>query len=63
MGDNYLRVNVPLRDLPPGMSSEASDARPQNIKGMQEIGMELAENMDLELDRFVDLLINSQDIG
>ena len=52
----YLRLNVPLRDLPPGVSSDMDDASPGNILGLRELGREVAERRDADLTRFARLL-------
>lgn len=53
----YLRLNVPLRNLLPGMSSNLDDACEANLIGLRELGLELAERQTAELDRFAELLV------
>ena len=53
----YLRINMPLRDLPPGSTANLDDASEANLNALREMGMELAERMDAELSRFAELLV------
>ena len=55
--EQYLRMNVPLSKLPPGISSNMDDASPGNLRGLCELGMELAEQHDAQLTAFARRLI------
>ena len=57
--DQYLRINVSLRDLPPGMSANMDDASQSNLTGLHELGMETAERFAQQLDAFAELLIQA----
>lgn len=57
--DQYLRINVDLGRLPPGVTSEMDNAEETNMHGLRELGAETAERHSADLDRFAELLIQS----
>ena len=59
--ENLLRLSPSLKELPPGMSTDLSDASPKNMEGMIELGQELVEKNIKEIDNFLDLIIEEQE--
>ena len=55
----YLRINVDLDRLPPGVTWEMDNADDRNLRGLHELGAECAERLDDKLDRFAELLIHT----
>jgi patatin-like phospholipase/acyl hydrolase len=55
----YLRINVELDRLPPGVSSDLDNADLRNLAGLRELGAETAERFDAQLDRFARLLLDA----
>lgn len=49
----YLRLNI---ELPIGVSPDMDDASRQNLNALKELGTELAQNSEKELDKFLKLL-------
>jgi len=60
--DNLLRLSPTLKQLPPGMSTDISDSSSTNVAGMLELGQELIEKNVKNIDRFLDLMIEQDEI-
>ncbi|MEQ8787340.1 MAG: patatin-like phospholipase family protein [Pirellulaceae bacterium] len=58
--EQYLRINVEMDRLPPGVSSDLDDAQDRNLRGLAELGAETAERFSTQLDNFAQLLIDAQ---
>lgn len=55
----YLRINVEMDRLPPGVSSDLDNAQERNLRGLCELGTETAERFSRQLDDFARLLIEA----
>ncbi len=57
--EQYLRINVSLRNLPPGMSSDMDDASESNLDGLRELGLETSQQFNGQLEEFARLLVEA----
>jgi patatin-like phospholipase/acyl hydrolase len=61
--EQYLRINVEMERLPPGVSSDLDDAQDRNLRGLAELGTETAERFSGQLEQFAKLLIEGRPGG
>jgi len=58
--NQYLRINVDLNNLPPGVTSDMDNADDENLRGLLARANEEAERREEELTSFARLLIDVQ---
>lgn len=55
--DNYLRVDAPLTDA---INQDMDDASPENMQALKEHGENVAQKYDYQLQRFAEMIINTE---
>ena len=52
--DNYVRINT---ELPTDINPEMDDASEENMKALKQLGTEMAQNNEADVDRLIDMLL------
>lgn len=56
--ERYLRINVDMSKVPPGVTSDMDNASKENMTGLRELGAEAAQDNQAKLQKFAALLLD-----